>query len=513
MYNEFVRILKNNYKTYLILGLIIVLYFALRLPNLTYQPIFADEAIYIRWAQVMKSEPTLRFLPLTDGKTPLFMWIMMPVFKLIADPLLAGRTLAVFSGIGTLLGAFMIGIVFFNKRVALFAAFLIAITPYIIFFDRMALVDTMLSAFTIWGVFLALLLVRFPRIDLAMVLGFVLGGGLLTKTPAMFNVITMPISALTLNFSPKGRVRRVLQIFGLFLISIVFALGIYNLLRLGPGFTSLNSRNSDYVRDPLDLLKNPLDPFMPHLGDVMEWWPLFMGYPIILVIFFGAIYGIYKKNKYIITILLMALIPMIVEMALLRTFTARYLLTSIPLFLVIGAFGIDKFLIFFKQKQLLLTLGVLIILIAWPFYFTNKLMTDINNAPLPHNERRGYLEDWTAGQGLRDIATFLNNESKKQFIIIGTEGSFGTLPDGLQIYFDKNTQVAFKPGKSNLPPELVDEASRSAVYFVANQSRFLSHDDNVELLQTYLKAKPRDPQYKQDAILLFKVHPVTKVTP
>ena len=63
-------------------------YFLLRLPNLTSQPIFADEAIYIRWAQVMRAEPTLRFISMTDGKTPLFMWVLIPLFKVFKDPFL-----------------------------------------------------------------------------------------------------------------------------------------------------------------------------------------------------------------------------------------------------------------------------------------------------------------------------------------------------------------------------------------------------------------------------------------
>ena len=81
-----------------ILLILSVLYLILRLPNLTLQPIFADEAIYIRWAQVMRAESTLRFLPLSDGKTPFFMWAMIPLFKFFHDPLLAGRFLSVISG-------------------------------------------------------------------------------------------------------------------------------------------------------------------------------------------------------------------------------------------------------------------------------------------------------------------------------------------------------------------------------------------------------------------------------
>lgn len=501
------KFLTSNRWTLIAFLLISIIYFSVRLPNLTYQPVFADEAIYIRWAQIMKSEPTLRFLPLSDGKTPLFMWVMMPTFKLIADPLLAGRTLALVTGFATLLGVFTLGLIFFNKRAALFGAFLIAITPYIIFFDRMALVDTMLSAFVIWSILLALLLVRYKRIDLAMILGYFLGGGLLTKTPGMFNVVTVPLAALTLNFAAKDRVRQVLKTFGLFFLSIAISLGIYNALRLGPGFINLNSRNQDYVRNPLDLLRNPMDPFIPHLRDILEWWPLLLGYPVIIAIVLGIIYGLIRKNKYLITILFIALVPLIVQMALLRTFTARYLLFSMPPLLLVASFGIDNLLISLKKYGKFLTVLLIFIFMVWPAFFMQKLLYDIENAPLPKNERRGYLEDWTAGTGLREIASILDNESKKGLIIIGTEGSFGTLPDGLQIYFDKNTNVAFKPGNSSLSDDLRSEASKSATFYVANKSRFPVYTEGVEEIAVYPKALPLDKQYNQDAMLLFKVLP------
>lgn len=501
------KLLSKNRWIILLFLLVSLLYFLIRLPNLTYQPVFADEAIYIRWAQIMKSEPTLRFLPLSDGKTPLFMWVMMPVFKVIADPLLAGRTLAVFTGFATLVGVFLLGITFFNKRIALLGAFLVAITPFIIFFDRMALVDTMLSVAVIWSIFFALLLVRYPRIDLAMVLGYFLGTGLLTKTPGMFNVVTVPLAVLTMNFSANGRVGRVLKLFGLFLISTAIGLGIYNILRLGPGFTNLNSRNQDYVRNPLDLLNNPLDPFLPHLGDVADWWRLFFGYPLIFAIFAGIVFAVLKRNKYLLTILLIALVPTIVQMLLLRTFTARYFLFTVPPFLIVAAFGIDNFLSSAKKYLNIFTVLIVLILLAWPAFFMQKLLYDIENTPLPKNERRGYLEDWTAGYGLREIGSYLNNESKNGRIIIGTEGSFGTLPDGLQIYFDKNTNVAFKPGNSSLSDSLRSEATKSATYYVANKSRFPVYTEGVEEIAVYPKAVPKNKQYTQDAMLLFKVLP------
>ncbi len=503
-----VHILKSHYKEALVLILILVLYFAFRLPALTYQPIFADEAIYIRWAQVMKAEPTLRFLPLTDGKTPLFMWLMMPVLKFIPDPLYAGRILAVFSGLTTLAAVYLIGRFFFNARVALFSAFLVAITPYIFFFDRMALVDTLLAGFVAWSILFGLLVVKYKRLDLAMFLGFFLGGGLLTKTPGMFNVVMIPTAALTMNFSQKGRVGRVLKTAGLFIVSILIGLGIYNLLRLGPGFGSLNSRNSDYVRNPLDILKNPADPFLPHLRDLTDFWPSLIGYPVLIALAAGIVFMIIKRNRFALAIFLIGLGPLLIQMFLLQTFTARYMLFSIAPFLIVASFGLDNLLNLVKRLQRFWILGLVLILLIWPFYFNYMLVNDIENAPLPKNERRGYLEDWTAGYGLREIARTLELESNKQKIIIGTEGSFGTLPDGLQIYFDKNTSAAFKPDKAGLSNDLKAEASRSATYYISNRSRFSEKSEGVEVLQIYEKAIPRSSEFARDAIILFRVLPV-----
>jgi 4-amino-4-deoxy-L-arabinose transferase-like glycosyltransferase len=509
---RFVPIFRTHIKTAILLTLILVIYFLFRLPNLTYQPIFADEAIYIRWAQVMKAEPTLRFLPLTDGKTPLFMWAMMPVFKVVENPLLAGRVLAVFSGLGTLIGVFLLATIFFNKRVGLLAAFLVATTPYMVFFDRMALVDTLLAAFTTWSILIALLLVKYKRIDLAMVLGFLMGGGILTKTPGMFNLVMMPIAALTVNFFAKDWIKQILKVGGLFTIAIVIALAIYNALRLGPGFSSLSSRNSDYVRNPMDLLKNPLDPFIPHLRDLTSFWSVLLG-PIVIILIIGIIFAVLKRNKYAITIFLIGLGPLLIQMCLLQTFTARYLLFSVPPFLIISAFGLDNLLGYLKKNTHLFTVGLVSLLLLWPLYFTFKLTTDIENAPLPDNERRGYLEDWTSGYGLPEIDSYLDEESKKGLVIVGTEGSFGTLPDGLQIYFDKNRSVVFKPGKSQLTNELRAEASRSATFYVANKSRVPQQPENVELIKSFPKAMPRDSKNTQDVMLLYKVLPGLIISP
>ncbi len=279
-------------KGILILALIISLYFLLRLPNLTLQPIFADEAIYIRWAQVMRAEPTLRFLPLSDGKTPLFMWLMIPVFKFIHDPLLAGRLLSVASGFFTLLGVFFLSRKIFSTKTAFWASLLYAITPYTVFFDRMALVDSMLAGFTVWVIYFAVRLVKSLRLDVAMILGYLLGGAILTKTPGLLNLFILPFTLIGFR-REKGKRHSLVKLIILWLVAITIALISYNLLRLGSNFHMLSSRNTDYIFSPFELLGRPLDPFIPHFNDIADWFPKLLTWPILFCIVIGILYVLF----------------------------------------------------------------------------------------------------------------------------------------------------------------------------------------------------------------------------
>ncbi len=471
----------------IIVLLISLIYFLIRLPNLTLQPIFADEAIYIRWAQVMMAEATLRFLPLTDGKTPLFMWAMIPMFKFFEDPLYAGRLLSVLSGFLTLLGALFLGWKFFKPSVGIWAAFLIAITPYTFFFDRMALVDTMLAAFTIWSLNCALLLMKYPRIDLAMVLGYIFGAGLLTKPPAFFNALVLPATLFIFNWNSQGREKRVLKIFGLWIVTIIITFAIYNILRLGPGFTSLNSRNQDYVFSPQELSGRWHDPFIPHFNDIADWFPKLLTPPILALIIVGAFLTLIKKNKIGLTILVWSLIPLMIQMAFLKTFTARYVFFSIPPLIVLGAYSIPWIVERIKFNKLVVNLAVALFLMPMAFYFNYLLITNPAKAPLPQEERRGYLEDWTAGVNLKEIAQFLNEQSVDKMVVIGTEGSFGTLPDGLQIYVNKNPKVIVIGGKAEITPQLIDAAKQHPTYFLANNPAVPQNGKNLKVIKRYPK--------------------------
>jgi len=494
------------------LGIVFV-FFLLRLFHLTILPIFADEAIYIRWSQVMRAEPTLRFLPLSDGKQPLFMWLTIPFLKIFSDPLFAGRFLSVLAGFGSLIGLFFVSwSLFKNKWVSLLSCFLYSLVPFFVFFDRLALVDSMLMMFGIWLAFLFLWLVRSVRLDLSLISGLVLAGALITKSPAVFFALLFP-SGLLLGKKLK---KKILPLLGFWFLILVLGFGIYNfLLRLGPGFQMIAIRNRDYLFTFKEILSHPLDPLKPHLGDLASWLPNLLTWPVLLLVLIGLGLGLKTKLRATLFLLLWFLVPLSAQMVFAKVFTPRYILFTIWPLILFAAFGFHWL---FNQlnrwkklkKKIVFSLGgLLLLLIVLPsLRYDGLLLTNPERAPLPRNLRNGHLEEWTAGQGLKESAEFLKEKAKSGSVFVGTEGFFGSLPDGLQIYLEgiPNIRVIGVGWPVvEVSQSLINSLVDNDVYLLVNQSRLKLNPKEKGLILVEEYPKAIWPDGFQDKLLLFSL--------
>lgn len=486
----------NEWKWTILVGFgILVLGLVLRLINLTILPVFADEAIYIRWAQVMRAEPTLRFLPLSDGKQPLFMWLVIPFLKIFTDPLIAGRMTSVLAGTGSLIGVFLLtNYLFKEKKVALIASFIYTISLFTVFFDRMALVDSLLTMFGVWTLFLGVLTAKTLRFDFAMLTGFSLGGALLTKSPGIFFAGLLPLVYIFLDWKQKRNpfLIHILRLAFFLLVIYLIAFGMYSIQRLGPNYELLSSRTKDYIFPISKMFLNPGDPFIYNFPDAFRW--IWMMGPSAVLIFglFGVFVNFKKFPKEIIILISWFIMPLIYESAFAKVFTARYILFLLPPFYVLAAS------IFLLKNRLSLKIAVfgLLVFTVHAFWIDRLLLTDPMRVPLPRRERSGYLEEWTSGIGIKQVADFISaqhvlNPNKK--IVVGTEGFFGTLPDGLQIYLQGvpnivviGTGLAF----NEIPQSLMESKEAGNItYFLVNNSR-LAIDPaklNLTLLFEYPK--------------------------
>lgn len=474
--------IKNlNLKSLFWLIPLLLIYFVSRLQNLTQIPVFCDEAIYIRWAQLIKNVDALRFIPLSDGKQPLFMWLNSIDLKFISDPLISGRLISVFAGAGTLIVLFLFAIVFLNLKIALVAAFLYLTLPFTFFFDRIALADNLLSFFGSLSLFLAFLLAKYPRLDLSLVLGFSLGLAWLTKSPAIYFVVLSLLTFLVYQFSNIKKIH-------LPLISAFIAFIIYNILRLGPQFHQIALRNLDYIWPLTEIFKHPFDPLIPHLKDIITIYQHYISLPILIIFIISlALFRQYFiKNKFLLIIFLWWFLPLLANAGISKVFTARYILFTVPPLILLISFFLNKI----SPKLSCLLVLVLSLFNIFTIY---RLSTDAFKITLPPTDT-GYLSDWTSGWGIKPSADYLISESKTHNVIVGTEGYFGTLPDGLQIYTDslKNLTVfGVGVGLNKIPDKLIDARLHGdEVFLLINQTRnklLSSETDRLELVKSYPK--------------------------
>ena len=509
-----IKKLVKEWKWEIIFGAgIILLAFFLRSYSLTRLPIFADEAIYVRWAQIMRAEPSLRFVPLSDGKQPLYMWMVIPFFKVIKDPLLAGRFLSVIMGMGTLVGVFLLTYLLFkNKKAAAVAGLVYAISPFSVFFDRMALVDSMLTFFGVWTLVLGILTAKTKRLDCAMLTGFALGGGLLTKSPAIFFVLLLPFTWLLANWtkSAKGKLGQVIKLLLLYGISLLIGYGLYNILRLGTNWQMIAIRNKDYIYPLTHFFSSPLDPFKSFILMVIEWfWTLGPG--IILVLAgLGIGFTMKKFPKEILVLSVWFLGPILVQSEFAKAFTARYIFFSIPTLFILAAspFVLHKDIV--KKIATVLLIFFVFLALKNDYYF----LTDPEKANLPRSERSGYLEDWTSGTGIKEVGDFIRQEYLREpnkKIVVGTEGYFGTLPDGLQIYLNdlrEITVIGVGIDLKEIPQSLLEsKKAGNKTYLVINSTRFFGNPEKLglQLLAVYPKAVK--PGGARETLLFFEVTP------
>ncbi len=514
MISKFIKI----YKFKILLSfLILFFYLFLRVYNLTLLPVFGDEAIYIHWSQVMKEEPTLRFLPLSDGKQPLFMWITIFFLKIFNDPLYAARFVSVLSGLGSLIGIFCLTLLLFNSFGAgLVAAIIYTLSPFTVFFDRMALVDCLLTMFFIWTLFFVVLTVKKVRLDTAMLAGFCFGGALLTKSPGIFLSILIPFSLFLAKW-PKGFVNKFnkLSVF-VFLFTFTFLIGfaMYNILRLGPNFHMIGIRNKDYVFPISHIWENPKDPFIFHIREIFDWLWILGPLELLILFVFAVLTNFNKYKSELVSLLGFLLIPLFVNAMYAKVFTARYILYTLPFLFIISSSN------FVSNKGAYVKISLLFVFILHSLYFNYFLLTKVDKAPLPKNERSGYLLEWTAGYGIKEVADYLKGYHLKnpdEKIVVGTEGYFGTLPDGLQMYlkdFPEILVIGVGLDLKEIPQSLKESKnSGNKTFLVINNSRLKANPQDLNLRQILSFPKPpRSPEserYKilgpQEVLFLFEV--------
>ncbi|MBI5127460.1 glycosyltransferase family 39 protein [Candidatus Roizmanbacteria bacterium] len=430
--------LKKNLsrKDLLIIILIIGLFFLTRLINLDKFPIFSDEGIYIHWAKVAWHDASWRFISLTDGKQPLQTWGTIPFLKLFPDnALLAGRLFGVLGGFLSLVGFFSLTFYLFGKRASQLGSFLYVFTPYFLFYERMALVDSWVNAGFIWIFLFLIYLVREKLLSTSLILGLLGGFFLLAKSSVrIFLMLGIISPILVFQKNLRKFFKESVNYYFLLALSITIALVIYNIQRLSPFFHYVDQKNLTFVMSFDEFFKTPFQYFWNNL----RYTPLYifweMGFVLGLIGLSGLIKLIKKDIKLGFYFLLWILLPFTAIVFFTKVLFPRYLIFFASILLILAAYYLSD-----KTKKFLF---VLIFLSVVFFDFT--ILFGYKNIPFPAVDRGQYIEGWPAGWGIKETMEFARKKSKDKPVVIIAEGNFGMAYDVLDVYLKPTDKITLK---------------------------------------------------------------------
>lgn len=508
----------------ILLTLIVVAYFSTRFFRIMSLPIFTDEAIYVRWSQIARADANWRFISLTDGKQPSFVWIAMSIMKFVKDPLLAARLVSVFAGFGSLIGMFFVGReIFKNRWIGILSSFVYLVFPMALVYDRMALYDSLVGMFAIWALYFSILLVRNVRLDIALILGMVMGGGFLTKSSLFFSLPLLFASYILFDWKQKYTKEKIFKLIGLSIVAGIVSFGMYSILRLSPFYHIINEKNSIFAYPINEWIKHPFTYFSSNLRGLFDWlityltpalvltavfsflipgklskrqWKdifiVFIPFGLIILVlnllnFVGALtvktIEIQTVLPYVFAILLLACavlslfrrydfwrekavlfvwfgVPFIYLAFFGNTIYPRFILFMVLFLIPLVAFSLYNLRELFANKIILAFLFIVLFGMALNADFW--ILKDISLAPIPRSDYDQYINNWPAGGGVKEIISYLDEQAKNQKIYIASLGTFGSLPTySVEIYLGENTNIS-KEGIYPVPSEMPQELGEKA---------------------------------------------------
>lgn len=451
-----------------------------RLVKILSVPIFTDEAIYTRWAQIARFDSNWRFISLTDGKQPSFIWLDMIVMKIIDDPLLSGRLVSVGAGFVTVIGLYFLSLEIFkqlNKKariIGLVASTVVVLFPFSMVYDRLAIYESLVAAFFVWALYFQIRLVRNLRFDHSLVLGFVLGGAVLTKSIGFLSIYLMPFLMLLMEGSRKSLRSRALKFIIYAGVSTCIAYGMYSILRLSPFFHIIEEKNSIFVYPVSEWMKfgfvDKIHNFSGNFSGLFNWFYIYFTLPFILL----AIYAFFVERKFLkekIILLLWFVIPFLGLCVFGKTLYPRYVFFMVMPLIPLVSFSIVSLLS--KFRKLWIRAVIIIGVFAVPIYMDYSILFNFSKAPIPRIDLEQYINGWPAGGGIAESSKFFEAQAENGPVFVATQGTFGLLPLSYEIYFLGKKNITIKGywpiDSEKLPEEIVKKAIEMPTYFVFYQ--------------------------------------------
>ncbi len=396
------------------LGLLLLVFFALRLPSLRLLPLYGDEGLGLWRAERVLEGSLTRGAG--EGK-PLHAWVIAAAIALPGDDIVAARAAHVFAGALLVVALWDIATRGLGATAGWIAAALWIVLPFPAIFERTVTPDVPLAAAGVAVVACALRLAAPDQPERRLWRHLLLAAG----AAAMF--IKMPVGALLaatpllvpLALEPAARAaaRSRLRPYTIALgctvaalVAVVAARGALGRRPLGFGLHELGLKVA-ILREG-DRAPSAAGENLRRLGEY-AW--LYLG-PLGTLLLVAAIVGVwFGRNRLARLSVGFAVAWTVLFAASARNLSAHYLLAALPFYVAAMAWllaeaagAMDRRL----GRTVVAAVLVTILALSWPL--RRALWADPSSAKLASTERSQYIEGAWSGYGLADAARWIERE-------------------------------------------------------------------------------------------------------
>ena len=486
-------------KEKIILLSLIFLYGATRLFNLNILPVTTDEAIYLHWARIIGDDFGQKFLPLMDGKTPLFMWFAIPFLKLIPDPFIAGRVLSILFGFGTLMTLELLASALFGGKAWFWVGLLYLVTPFALMHDRLALVEGMLLFWEVLFLYFLVRLAQYPSAWFAIAVGGTFGLAFWTKPSALLFALFIPLSMLLVHRT-QFRPWFTRIIIGIFVGGcIVFSLS------LSPHFQTIFVRSKEYTYSFAEIFLRPGQIILGNGQSLVNWIVMNHTLAIIVGSLIGLIWMLQRHMRTGVFLLLCFLGLFSMLSATGKVLYPRYTFILTPFIILPFAFLLSRGFSRIRSVGLRVLVGVLLpIVMMQALQFDRALLLKPESAPWVDVDQWQYFSSWASGYGVKEAVELLADRAQIHPIVVGSEGRFGNPYDSLALAFWDNPNVRVVAADfTRTWPEVLDQIDGDA-YYVVHKSRYpVLLPPDIERIMQFVK--PSFGDEKEELWVLHKL--------
>src|SRR5450432_3001677 len=470
---------------------LLLLMFALsRMYHLLVLPVFLDEASHITRAQwVWQGQPLYL---LTTGKV-LAPYLMAVFWPFQAGPLI-GRFVVVLIEMVGIAACYGVGKQLHSRQAGLLAMAFWILCPQLMFYERMALVDTNFASMAMLALWFAIRMIRSGRVSAAIWCGVVLALTVLAKLTGLV-FLPIPIMVFVL-VSARIRWSRRIKL-------VALAYVICGLLLIAP-FLYVRGTDEDPTGVKYGLTSVDTNSLAGRIQEnaarIFDADRSYLSDGMLVVIALSALGALILRPRAALLLIALTAAPLVAIAATAVSLWLRYASAAAPFMLLLTAVGLVALVEKLRRwhfpyaVRLLpwLVAGVWGLVVAVPFQLT--AYADPSRLPLPSGDVAEYIQWVPSGYGIRDAVTYMERTITTPHTIIVTAANC----DGARMYVPYNSPLTLLcPGidwgghNEGIMQDIRDRANRDGSLYVLGEDATMVPENTLPHPLTLIESFPR----------------------